>query len=177
MPAGAIASSSSTCGHCGAVLPVADAPPPVDQSSADACFAAYGRVLARCYEDAQLLPIRQLAVDAWAVQHPAPSSRVSDQSLALHLMTLHLFLEEGVAPGQGPALHKSMMISRPTYAWLEPPLDHGAVTVADVFPPDRQRLYAWTEAAWQAWADHHSTVRHWVHRWRQSHLPPGTHVS
>ncbi len=166
--------TSSRCGQCGAVLPRgADRPGHPDQPSSEACFAAYGRVLARCYEDAHLLRVRQLAIDAWAVQHPAPSSRVSNQSLALHLMTLHLFFDEGVDPGQGPALHKSMMVGRPDYAWLQPPLDRGAVTVADVVPPERQRLEAWARAAWQAWADHHSIVWSWVHRWRQSHLPLG----
>lgn len=165
--------TSSTCWQCGAVLPVADDPGRADQLSSEACFAAHGRVLARCYEDAQLLRVRQLAVDAWAVQHPAPASRVSDQSLALHLMTLHLFLEEGVDPEQGPALHKSMMIGRPDYAWLEPPPHCGALTVADVSQPDRAHLEAWARAAWQAWADHHATVLGWVTRWRQSRPHPG----
>jgi hypothetical protein len=165
--------TSSTCWQCGAVLPVADDPGRADQLSSEACFAAYGRVLARCYEDAQLLRVRQLPVDAWAVQHPAPSSRVSDQSLALHLMTLHLFLEEGVDPERGPALHKSMMIGRPDYAWLEPPLHRGALTVADVSQPDRAHLEAWARAAWQAWADQHAKVLGWVDRWRQSRPPPG----
>ncbi len=163
--------TSSRCGQCGAVLPVAGAPGHPDQLSSGACYAAYGRVLASCYQDAHLLRVRQLAVDTWAVQHAAPSSRVSNQSLALHLMTLHLFLEEDVDPEHGPALHKSMMVGRPDYAWLQPPPDRGAVTVADVLPPDRQRLHVWARSAWQAWAAHHAIVRSWVDRWRPSESP------
>lgn len=164
----------STCRQCGAVLAATGDPHSGDGRSSDACSAAYGRVLARCYEDQQLLPVRQLAVDAWAVQHPAPPSRISDQSLALHLMTLHLFLEEGVDPARGPALHQSMMIGRHHYAWLAPPLDRGVRTVADVSQPDRHRLEAWARAAWQAWAPHHDTVLTWVDRWRQPGRPSRT---
>jgi Family of unknown function (DUF5946) len=168
--------TASKCGQCGAVLATTDDPRPAGQLSSGACFAAYGRVLARCYEDPHLLQARQLAVDAWAVQHPAPSSRISDQSLALHLMTLHLFLEEGVDPAQGPALHNSMMSGRHQYTWLQPPLDRGALSVADLSPLDQQHLQAWARAAWQAWDTHHSTVLSWVNRWRQPHRPSRTAV-
>ena len=162
----------SACWQCGAVLAATDDPCQGDERSSGACSAAYGRVLARCYGDQHLLPVRQVAVDAWAVQHPAPPSRVSDQSLALHLMTLHLFLEEGVDPARGPALHQSMMIGRHRYPWLPPPPDRGVLTVADVFPVDRHRLEAWARAAWLAWSPHHATVLTWVARWRQPGRPP-----
>lgn len=61
-----------------------------------------------------------------------------------------------------------MIIGRPHYGWLAPPLDVGPITVAELARLDRQNLQAWARAAWLAWAGHHVTVLGWVHRWRRS---------
>ena len=47
-------------------------------------------------------------------------------------MTLCLFVEDGVDPGKGPALHTRMVAHRPDFTWLTPPLQQDVMTVADV---------------------------------------------
>ncbi len=126
-------------------------------------------MLARFYGDPALVEMRQLPVDAYAVQHPATNGRVAAQSLALHLMTLCLFVEHGVAPSRGPELHKQMVADRPSFPVLGAPPQGGALTLADV-PLDededvlRAALWRWAAAAWEAWAEHHATVSGWLER-------------
>lgn len=133
---------------------------------------AYGTIMARYYQNAEYRAVYQLAIDAWAVQHPQ-RPQGTDQSLALHLMTLLLFLDEDVDPARGPSLHKEMMVGRHVFEHLDPPVDRGALTVAHVVSArdavEHARLVReWAASAWQAWTPHHPVVRAWVQRWRQT---------
>ncbi|CAA9529684.1 MAG: hypothetical protein AVDCRST_MAG79-800 [uncultured Thermoleophilia bacterium] len=162
---------TSACPGCGAVLAESGGATHRYLTSSAACFAAYGVVSARAYEDPARRRVHQLAVDAWAVQHPGAPSRVTDQSVALHLMTLYLFLEEGVEPEQGPALHRSMVARRIAYEHLEPPADRGDVTVvtpvsATTTTEHIGAVRLWAKSAWRAWSPHHRQVREWVDAWR-----------
>ena len=153
------------------MLPVSAGPTHRYLPSSPACFAAYGTVLAGAYEDAARRRVYQLAVDAWSVQHPGGPSRVTNQSTALHLMTLHLCLEADADPADGPALHKRMMARRVSYDRLEPPAARGDVTVATLVPAQStdehvRLVWAWARAAWTAWAPHHDRVRRWVDAWQ-----------
>ncbi len=107
-----------------------------------------------------------MQVDAYAVQHPGEPGRRAAQSVGIHLMTLCLVLERGGDPHEGPRLHRRM-VARPVFAWLEPPQQRGSVTVADVLTTrDASGHVAaaqeWGLSVWQAWADHHGTVRAWL---------------
>lgn len=121
----------STCSGCGLVLPEVTGPTHPYMQSSPACWATYGEVLARSYEDPQRRRVHQLMVDAFAVQHPGAPDRRSVQSVGIHLMTLCLVLERGANPQEGPRLHKHM-VKRPVFHWLEPPPRRGDITVNDV---------------------------------------------
>jgi hypothetical protein len=172
------AATSSACPGCGAVLPAIEGPTNPQRPASAACSAAVGEITARCYQESELLSVRQLPIDAWAVQHPGPPGRITNQSLALHLMTLCLFIEDGVDPADGSALHAQMMTLRPSYAWLEPPRQPGWLTTADVllaanltdYPPSEytQAVRDWAESAWRAWRPAHDTVRAWLRRWEDT---------
>ncbi len=159
--------TASPCPGCGAVLgETLDIATRHDGVASAACRAGYERVLTDLYSTPQLLGLRQLAVDAYAVQHPAPHGRVADQSLGLHLMTLYLFVEKAVDPARGPALHKQMVARRPAFHPLDPPTNRGSVTVAAVpagsEPSFATTLHKWAREAWTAWSPHHDVVRRWL---------------
>ena len=87
-------------------------------------------------------------------------------SVALHLITLHLVLERGASPSDGPKLHKRLA-ERPGFHWLEPPRPNGGTTVADVHrapsaAEHERSVEAWARDVWTAWEPHHATVRRWV---------------
>ena len=163
------ASTPTSCPGCGQVLPAREGPTHPYLGSSPACWALYGEVLAcECSEPAYF-GVHQVTVDTYAVQHPGVPDRRSIRSVALHLMTLCLVLEDGADPSQGPKLHKRIAARRPAFRWLEPPQANGRITVADVnraaTAAEHERLVkAWAHDLWTAWKPHHATVRQWIDR-------------
>jgi hypothetical protein len=88
------------------------------------------------------------------------------QSVAIHLMTLCLFLEHGANPALGTQLHKTM-VERPSFHPLPAPESRGTLTVASM-PLEanpvtaREAAYAWARSAWDAWHEHHDVVEGWL---------------
>ena len=77
-----------------------------------ACWRGYGELLAAQYSDPGRMRFHQVVVDAFAAQHPGGDDPRAVQSVAIHLMTLALFLERDVDPALGTRLH-GQMVSRP----------------------------------------------------------------
>lgn len=161
-----IAHPVSACPGCGLVLDAVDGATHPYVESSPACWAAYGRALARAYGDPACGDVLQLVVDAYACQHPGVAGRRSAQSVGIHLMTLCMILEDGADPRQGPELHRRM-VERPAFSWLEPPPDRGAVTIAALLDAPTAAAYveaawAFARSTWDAWQTHHATVRAWI---------------
>lgn len=159
-------SGMSSCPGCGLTAPESTGPVPEEHSASAACWAVYGQVLARSYAEYGYRAVHQMVVDAYVAQHAGGTSRREVQSVGLCLMTLCLFVEDGVDPAQGPALHKQMVAHRPDFTWLSPPDQRGIIAVADVFrardADEHCRLVRhWGRQVWQAWAPHHATIRDW----------------
>lgn len=155
------------CPGCHARFPAGDGPTHRYLESSPGCWAAYGRVLAREYENAAMMSVHQLTVDAYAVQHPGAPGPQAIQSVGIHLATLHLFLDEGVPLAHGPTLHKRGAALSQAFRWLPPPAERGEVTVADLVdvnsvPDHRETVWSWARSAWAAWEEHHETVREWA---------------
>lgn len=132
-----------------------------------ACWARYGELLAAQYVSEERMSFHQLVVDSYAAQHPGDGEDPrAVRSVGIHLMTLCLFLERGADPALGTRLHKPM-VERPVFHRLDAPAARGSVTALEV-PLDgdpvvaREAAYRWAASAWEAWSDHHATVRTWV---------------
>lgn len=124
-------------------------------------------MLERAYADSVCREVLQLAVDAYACQHPGEQERRSAQSVGIHLMTLCMVLEQGADPRDGPKLHKRMVARPDVFTWLTPPQDRGHRTVLDVLDVLETDAYAaavtaWAKDVWAAWVAHHETVRAWI---------------
>ena len=143
---------TTRCPGCAVELEALDGPAHPYLGASPACWALYGELLLR--------RPGQLAVDAYAVQHPGLPERRSIQSVALHLLTLCLFLEAGHDPKHGPRLHRRLIERLPEPHWLEPPEPNGTVTVADVL--GGVSVETWARDVWAAWSPHHATVRAWL---------------
>jgi hypothetical protein len=161
-----LASPCTACPGCGVVLPsVLGAEHPY-MTGSSACWAAYGELLAAQFSSPGRMQFHQIVVDAYAVQHPGTDDRRAIQSVALHLMTLYLFLERGTDPIHGTRLHKHM-VQRPVFHFLHPPASRGRRTHLDVPRSGAESVardvaYAWARDAWGARSPHHATVRGWV---------------
>jgi hypothetical protein len=135
--------------------------------SSPGCWHAYGQVLAREYSDPAFGVLHRLTVDSYAVQHPGRPSPQTTQSVCLHLMSLCLVLERGLAAVYARRVMGAATRTKERFFWLTPPTSLGVVTIADVAGAvtplqHEDRVRAWAESAWSAWAEHHTTVRGWV---------------
>lgn len=156
---------SAACPGCG-LVGSRDGPTHPYIGSSASCWALFGELLAREFNDPAYFGVHQLSVDTYAAQHPGAPERRSIQSVGLHLITLHLFLERGADPRDGPSLHRRMT-GRVTFSWLEPPPLSGVMTVADVLEArdarEHNRLVRdWAKEVWRAWTPHHPIVREWA---------------
>jgi uncharacterized protein DUF5946 len=132
------------------------------------CWRGYGELLAVQYSDPRRMEFHQVVVDAYAVQHPGDDDPRAVQSVAIHLMTLALFLDRGVDPALGTQLHKQM-VSRPTFHRLERPGAGPESTLTFQHVPldgnvdvARERAYEWARSAWASWEPRHDVVHRWL---------------
>ena len=155
------------CLGCKGRFPDVEGPTHAYMQSTPGCWAAYGRVLAREYQDRRFFAVHRLTVDAYAVQHPGVPSRQSIQSVGVHLVRLCLFLERGLSPEDANDAMLAAAARKAEYFWLEPPASLGAITVADLeaaADPEAHvaAVRAWAAQMWAVWTPHHATVRGWA---------------
>jgi len=155
------------CIGCGGLVPRVDGPTHRYLESSPGCWQVYGDLLAREYSDPSFGGLHRLTVDSYAVQHPGRPSAQTIQSVCLHLISLHLVLERGLATSYATRVMGAAGRMKERFVWLAPPASRGAVTVAEVCgaatPAQHEaRVRAWASAAWLAWTAHHAVVRTWA---------------
>jgi hypothetical protein len=163
-------SGSTTCPGCGLELPAGGVPWNPRRNASPECWQLYGEV--QGFELCHLQLVRafhQLAVDAYAAQHP-PRTAIGDVppvSVAYALVGLHLALDRGVPGVEVRAAHQRM--GKPESSWprLPTPARTGTVTVFDVAAAGAMvdspaghatAVRAWATAVWEAWASQHAAV-------------------
>jgi len=135
--------------------------------SSPACWAEYGKVLAREYSDPALMQAcHRVSTDAFAAQHPGKPTPQSIQSVAIHLIGLHAVIERDMAHPQVRTLivHAA---DHMRFEWLDPPPSRGRVTAADVARAGSNQehvdtVMSWGSAVWDAWHPHHDRIRKWA---------------
>ena len=155
------------CVGCGGLVPQMDGPTHRYMESSPGCWHVYGKVLSREYSDPAFGVLHRLTVDSYAVQHPGRPGAQAIRSVCVHLISLCLVLERGLALAYATRVMGATTRTKERFFWLTPPKSLGEVTVSDVAEvatpfEHEKRVRAWAQAAWSAWAEHHATVRAWV---------------
>jgi hypothetical protein len=154
------------CLGCGALVPDIEGPTHEYMLSAPGCWSLFNQVAVQQYEIASF-DLRRLAVDAYAVQHPGTTDRRAVQSVAVHLISLYFVLERGLTPTEATDKMRHALTDKSRFAWLEPPLSMGAITVVDVVnvtdPAKHETIVKrWARSAWEVWHEHHDRIRMWA---------------
>lgn len=149
-----------SCPGCGLTGGPPEGPTHPYMLSSPRCWSMYGELLATG-------PSGQLAVDAYAIQHPGIPERRAIQSVGAHLVRLCAFFEHDSPAGSAVELLRRAVDQDPGWRWLEPTPPVGTITVADVMAADSQRGRAetveqWAVDTWNAYRDHHDEVRQWL---------------
>ncbi len=144
------------CCGCRGMFPDITGPIHRYMSSVPGCWAAYGEVLAKEYNDPTYFAVHQLTVDAYAVQHPGGDNPQARQSVTVHLATLWGYFEQGLDDQLTLVTLRKKISQRGSFPLLESPsiypltvLDVAAASTAD---QHCERIKAWALAAWQAWS-------------------------
>lgn len=156
------------CLDCRASVPDTDGPTHRYIGASPGCWALYGEVLTRDPGPEGNPPEHRLIVDAYAAQHPGSESLSAIRSVAGHLIVLHLVIERALPPSRITDTIRRYA-ERPEYRWLPPPADLGSRTIVDVHAARGRERPAeacteWAIAVWEAWAEHHETIRTWAAR-------------
>jgi hypothetical protein len=162
-----MSAAKTRCIGCGGLIPDIDGPTHRYMESSPGCWQLYGEVLAREYSDAAFRSMHRLTVDSYAVQHPGRPTAQSIQSVCVHLMSLCMVIEQGVDLAQATRALGRAVRPKGRFVWLTPPRSAGGITVVDVAAAATaaahvDRVRAWAESAWSAWAEHHDAVRSWL---------------
>lgn len=155
------------CCGCGAEFPNIVGPTHEYMLSSPGCWEAYGRVLAQEYENRAYARLHRLTVDAYAVQHPGIDCPKARNSVGIHLSRLCLMFDWGWSVERANDAMLVITAKKQHYPWLSPPADRSAITIQHVLETGDasghlRTVEDWAKSAWQAWADHHETVRRWV---------------
>jgi hypothetical protein len=151
------------CPDCRALVPGVGGPTHAYIGGSPGCWATWGELQARAYQDPALAAVMPLAVDAYAAQHPGAEGRRQAQSTWVHLVSLCAIIERGRAPVEGIRLKQDLLRGDLAFPRLEPPVDPGPVTVLDVAsapgPEAAAAVWRWAGSVWGAWAAHHAVIR------------------
>lgn len=167
-PEGSMDMRTERCPGCGALVSASDNPSHPYIGASPGCWAVYGEVLEREYDDyARHAPVHRLSVDAYAAQHPGEPSPRSIASVGVHLVRLYLLLERGLPPERANAAMKWASRKKREFVWLVPPYPLGEVTVLHVHeaksPVEHaERVHEWARSVWEAWSPRHETIRRWA---------------
>lgn len=161
------------CFGCGAVVPTIEGPTHDYMLSSPGCWAIYGEVLAREYQNPAYMARHRLTVDAYAVQHPGEPVAAARRSVLFHLISLCAVFERDTSLARATALLQRLGALGLDPDWLEPPRHRGDITVLNVFEAEGPEAHfkaveGWARAAWEAWSPHHAHVRSWVDRLHRS---------
>ena len=157
-------SSTETCPSCGAITPVA--PDVVTHrylASSPGCWARYEEVLAREYQNAGLMHVHGLTVDAYAVQHPGKPGPQTIQSLNVHLASLYAHFQRNTPLERLSDIRRRVVQLRAEMDWLTPPDFEHTVTVNDVWTTRTEDAHVaavrrWAGAAFAHWRDYHDEI-------------------
>lgn len=147
---------TETCCGCGGEFKQEIGPCHPYMLSSAGCWSAYGRLLAREYENQALFhSSHRLTVDAYALQHPGDQKdRRANQSVCIHFVSLHLVFAHNFSHKVATNALK-VLAANALETW---PCSHDAFefTVKDVWSAPielhNKCVEEWARSAYSAWA-------------------------
>ena len=154
------------CG-CGVETAEVEGPTHAYVLSTAGCWEAYGRLLAREYEDQARWRTHRMTVDAYSLQHSGVDGPQARNSVGVHLSRLGLTVGRGWPLERANEAMLKITAKKFAYPWLTPPVTQASMTVMDVLAAETAedhmaRVEKWARAVWEAWGEHHAVVEEWL---------------
>lgn len=155
-----------TCPDCKLELPHTGGSRHAYLGASASCWALYGELLAREYNDQAYMTAHRMTVDAYCAQHPGKPERRSIQSINLHLVGLYLTIERRLdCDFARSVIGRLANEHNEKFEWLTPPDFLGSVRIDDVMAASTANSHQnlaikWGESVWKAWSSHHDRIRY-----------------
>ncbi len=155
------------CQWCGLETPESDGPVHRYLGGTPGCWAHYGKLLAREYENYDYMVVHGLTVDAYALQHPGEKSLPATRSTYIHLASLFSYFELKRSISQLAGIKQAIATHKLSDEWLIPPTELDGINVDDVLTAQtaqqhRQSVEAWARYIFECWAPHHEKITHLI---------------
>lgn len=153
-----------TCPWCRLKTEKSDGPVHRYLESSPGCWAKYGELLAREYEDFRYMAVHGLTVDTYALQHPGKESPQTISSANIHLASLYVYFELDKPVKELARFKQKMTLEKGNLHWLEPPQDMTVFTVVDVLHATTaeehiSQVKDGAEYIYGEWRIHHEKIR------------------
>jgi hypothetical protein len=162
---------TEACVGCSVHFPPFNGPVHPYMISSPGCWKAYGEILQRFYESSLASSdVHRICVDAYAIQHPGIPSPRAIQSVTGHLINLCLIFEYRINKLEWRrGMIQTVTHFSDQFNWLEPPIQNGLITVADLIPQTdiyelQQLSVKWARSIWDSWHVHHSVIHKWANK-------------
>lgn len=132
-------------------------------ASSPSCWAKFGEVLAREYENHEYMSVHALTVDAYALQHPGQDNPQTRNSANVHLGSLYGYFKLGKSVGELSDIKQALTKQKTVFTWLKPPDDLTEITVADVLAANTASEHCdmvkkWAAYIFNRWEMHHPVI-------------------
>jgi len=154
---------TETCSACGLITEQFDGPVHQYLVSSPGCWAKFGEILAREYENYEYMSVHALTVDTYALQHPGEASPQTISSAYIHLASLYSHFELEKPISELAEVKQNLAGYKDRFTWLEPPENVTEITVADILKSEtpaqhREAVTRWATYVYQEWQAHHPKV-------------------
>ena len=154
---------TESCIGCAIETEITDGPIHKYLLSSSGCWAKFGEILAREYENFEYMSVHALTVDAYALQHPGIESPQTISSVYVHLASLYSYFELKAPIAELSKIKQGLTKYKNQFKWLEPPENVTDITVAYVLESDsaaqhREAVLKWAKYVYDRWELHHAEV-------------------
>ncbi len=151
------------CYSCGLKTEPFEGPIHKYLGSSPGCWAKYGELLTREYQNMNYMKMHGLTVDAYALQHPGKESLQTISSAHVHLASLYSYFENGASLNELSGVKQYILRYKSHFMWLEPPQDMTEITVLSVLKASsaqehENQVTRWARFIFDKWNKHHSRI-------------------
>ena len=131
--------------------------------SSPGCWAKFGEILVREYENYEYMSVHALTVDTYTLQHPGTENPQTINSANVHLASLYSYFELGKPISELSKVKQDLEKYKDQFVWLEPPGDVSEITVASILKSEspsehRESVVNWATYIYEKWETHHSRI-------------------
>ena len=155
--------NNDTCTWCGLVTEKIEGPTHEYLAATPGCWAKFGEILAREYENFEYMAVHNLTADAYALQHPGVEEPRTVSSANVHLVSLYAYFEKNIPVHELSQIKQKITKYKNEFVWLAPPDFLTQIKISDVLAASnpeeyKEIIHKWAKYVFDGWGEHHKAA-------------------